>query len=89
MAVAKGGKLAASAYLLSQQDQVLGIDRIEESALLEKLSEAEARVFQISIADLAKISGLDFGALAAADTMVSAAGGVREIQMVEERSSWG
>jgi len=84
MAVVKGGKLATSAYLLSQQDQVLGIDRIQESDLLEKLSEAEARVFQISIADLAKISGLDFGALAAADTMVAAAGGVREIEMVEE-----
>ncbi|MCX6610639.1 MAG: DNA/RNA non-specific endonuclease [Acidobacteria bacterium] len=80
----KGGKLAASAYLLSQQDQVQGIDRIHESDLLEKLTAAEARVFQISIADLAKFSGLDFGALAAADTMVAAAGGVREIQMVEE-----
>lgn len=84
MVLAKGAKLAASAYLLSQQDHVLGIDRIQESDLLEKLSEAEARLFQISMAELAKLSGLDFGSLAAADTMVPAVGGLREIQMVEE-----
>jgi endonuclease G len=84
MIAAKGGKLAASAYLLSQQDHVLGIDRVKEADLLEVLSAAEARVFQISIADLAKMSGLNFGSLAAADTMVKAASGPREIVVVEE-----
>jgi endonuclease G len=84
MVVVRSGKLAASAYLLSQQDLVLGIDRIQESDSLEKLSEAQARAFQISIPDLAIISGLDFGALAAADTMVKTPGGVREIQTVNE-----
>jgi endonuclease G, mitochondrial len=84
MIAAKGGKLAASAYLLSQQEHVLGIDRVKEADLLEVLSAAEARVFQISIADLAKMSGLNFGSLAAADTMVKAASGPREIAVVEE-----
>ena len=68
MILAESGKLQASAFLLSQQDQVLGIDRIHESALLEKLTAAEALVFQISIADLAKFTKLNFGKLAAADT---------------------
>ncbi len=84
MVVVRSGKLAASAYLLSQQDLVLGIDRIQESDSLEKLTEAQARLFQISIPDLAKFSGLNFGTLAAADTMVKTPAGVREIQTVNE-----
>lgn len=68
MVLASDGKLQASAFLLSQQDQVLGIDRVRESDLLEKLTSAEAKVFQISISDLARFTKLDFGKLAAVDT---------------------
>ncbi len=72
MVIERGGKLAASAFLLSQQDQVLGIDRIQEEAVFEKLTAAQAKVFQISIQDLAKFTGLDFGKLAEVDTKEAA-----------------
>ena len=68
MIVEKGGNLLASAFVLSQQEQILDIDRIHESAVLEKLSEAEAKVFQVSMTDLAKLTHLGFGKLASADT---------------------
>jgi endonuclease G len=63
MVIEDSGKLAAAAFLLSQQDQLLAIDRIEE-----KLTPAEAKLFQISVSDLAKFTKLDFGALAQSDT---------------------
>ena len=82
---AAGNKLKASAFLLSQQDQVLGIDRIHESDLLEKLTAAEAKVFQISIADLARFTRLDFGKLATVDTRESAAAaGPRLLESLED-----
>lgn len=63
MVIEQNGRLAASAFLLSQQDLVLGINRIEE-----KLTHAEAKMFQISIADLTKFTKLNFGKLGQADT---------------------
>jgi endonuclease G len=62
-----GGRLAAAAFVLSQQDQILEIDRIEE-----KLSEKQARVFQVSIADLARFTKLNFGKLNKSDTKEAA-----------------
>lgn len=49
MVVAENGKLAASAFLVSQQDQILSIDRIEEAEVFEKLTASQPRVFQIPI----------------------------------------
>jgi endonuclease G len=68
MVVRQNQKLMATAFVLSQQDQILSIDRIHEIAVLEKLTEAEAKVFQVSIADLAKLTKLKFGKLAEVDT---------------------
>jgi endonuclease G, mitochondrial len=65
----ENGGLSAAAFLMSQQDQILGIDRIQEALTAE-----QARVFQISMPDLAKFSKLDFGKLAHADTHEAAAG---------------
>jgi endonuclease G len=84
MVIVRDGKLAAAAFLLSQQDQILEIDRIHESAILEKLSKAEAKVFQISVADLARFTNLDFGKLAQADTSEAAGVRVRELQALED-----
>lgn len=67
MVIEDEGKLTAAAFLLSQQDQILAIVRIEE-----KLTDAEAKLFQISIADLTKFTKLDFGPLAQADTKEAA-----------------
>lgn len=82
--IARGGKLVASAFLLSQQDQIMDIDRIHESAILEKLTEAEAKVFQISIGDLSKLTKLGFGKLAQADTKEAAGLRPRLIETFEE-----
>jgi endonuclease G len=84
MVVVRAGKLAASAFLLSQQDQILGIDRIHESAVFEKLSEAEAQVFQISIDDLIKFTKLDFGKLAQVDTKEATMRKPRRIESLED-----
>ena len=48
---------------MSQRDLVMDIDRIQEADMLEKLSEADVKVFQVSIADLTKLTKLDFGNL--------------------------
>jgi endonuclease G, mitochondrial len=68
MVLRQGQRLFATAFLLSQQDQILSIDRIHELAVMEKLTEAEAKVFQISIGDLAKLTKLKFGDLVSVDT---------------------
>ena len=46
----------------------MSIDRIHKLAEFEKLTEAEAKVFQVSISDLAKLTKLKFGNLAQVDT---------------------
>jgi endonuclease G len=74
-------KLNASAFLMTQQDQILGIDRIQEEE--RGLTAEQARVFQISMADLAKFTKLNFGKLAQADTHEAAAG-PREILSFED-----
>lgn len=84
MVIARDGKLAASAFLLSQQDQILDIDRIHESAIFEKLTAAQAQVFQISIAELAKFTTLNFGKLAQADTKEAARSKVRLIESLDD-----
>lgn len=67
MVVRENQRLVASAFVLSQQDQVLGIDRIHEASVQEKLTAAEAKVFQVSIGDLAALTGLRFGGLSKVD----------------------
>jgi endonuclease G, mitochondrial len=68
MVVKDGNSLMATAFVLSQQDQIMSIDRIHELAVFEKLTEAEAKVFQVSISDLAKLTKLKYGNLAQFDT---------------------
>ena len=76
-----GEGLKAAAFLMSQRNLVLGIDRIkEEAAILEKFSREDVSVFQVSIADLAKLTKLDFGPLAGADTHEATAVGPRRIE---------
>ncbi|OLS23352.1 MAG: Glutamyl endopeptidase precursor [Candidatus Heimdallarchaeota archaeon LC_3] len=66
--ILKNRKLVATAFLLSQQDQVLDIDRIEEGNVFERLSTAETFLYQISINDLEKLTNIDFGKLKKVDT---------------------
>jgi endonuclease G len=68
MVTEQGGRLAATAFLLSQQDQILGIDRIHERETFERLNAAQAKVFQISLGDLSMLTKLDFRNLVDFDT---------------------
>jgi len=80
MVVVRGGKLAATAFVMSQRDQILGIDRIQESAMFEALSAAQVKVFQVSLADLAAFTNLDFGHLVQVDTHEATEVGPRAIE---------
>ena len=82
------GKLAAAAFLMSQEDLLATVDRIVGMPVLraEKLSSAEARLYQVSLSDLAALTHLDFGPLAQADVALQekAAGRPRAIERLEE-----
>lgn len=76
--------LKAAAFLMSQRDLVMGIARIQETDGLEKLSETDVKVFQVSIADLTKLTKLDFGNLDSADTHEATAVGPRKIETFDD-----
>ena len=69
---------------MSQRELILGIDRIHESAVFEKLTQAQVQVFQISISDLARFTKLDFGKLAQVDTHEATSAGPRLIESYEQ-----
>jgi endonuclease G len=81
---ADGSGLKAMAFLMSQRKLVMGIDRIQEADILEKLSAEDVSVFQVSIADLAKLTKLDFGKLADADSHEATSVGPRLIESFED-----
>lgn len=68
MVVRQGQQLLATAFVMSQQDQIMSIDRIHEMAVFERLTEEEAAVFQVSLADVSRLTRLGFGSLSQADT---------------------
>lgn len=76
--------LKAAAFLMSQRKQVMEIDRIQGADLLERMSEEDVSVFQVSIADLAKLTKLDFGNLADADSHEATSVGPRRIESYED-----
>jgi endonuclease G len=77
--------LKAAAFLMSQRNLILGIDRIkEETDLREKFSQEDVSVFQVSITDLTRLTKLDFGSLANADTHEATAVGPRKIESYDD-----
>ena len=76
--------LKAAAFLMSQRNLIMDIDRIKEADILEKFSDEDVRVFQISFADLKKLTDLDFGSLAEADTHEATSVGPRVIESYED-----
>jgi endonuclease G, mitochondrial len=76
--------LKAAAFLMSQRNLIMDIDRIKEADMLEKFSEEDVSVFQISFADLKKLTDLDFGSLADADTHEATSVGPRAIESYED-----
>lgn len=76
--------LKAAAFLMSQRKQVMEIDRIQEADVFERMSEEDVSVFQVSIADLAKLTKLDFGSLGDADSHEATSIGPRLIKSYED-----
>ena len=76
--------LKAAAFLMSQRNLIMDIDRIKEADILEKFTEEDVRVFQISMADLTKLTRLDFGNLAAADSHEATSVGPRLIESYQD-----
>jgi endonuclease G, mitochondrial len=76
--VSKGkDRLKAAAFIVSQRHLIMDIDRIHDA---EKLSEEDVKVFQVSVMDIAKLTKLDFGKLAQADSHEATGMGPRLIQ---------
>jgi endonuclease G len=65
VACRKGNALAVAAFLMSQEDFLTGVDRIRgmPEDVAEKLTASEARMYQVRLADIARLTGLDFGPL--------------------------
>ncbi|HQR19554.1 MAG TPA: DNA/RNA non-specific endonuclease [Burkholderiaceae bacterium] len=63
-------KLAAAAFLLTQEDFLSSIDRLHD---MEALTSAEARLYQVTLADIAKLTGLSFPALEGTEVEVEEA----------------
>jgi len=68
------GDLKILAFMMSQRNLVLNIDRIEE-----RLTDEDVKVFQVSVADISKLTQLDFGPLMDADREEAATVGARRI----------
>jgi endonuclease G len=69
VACAKYDKLAVAAFLMSQEDFLVSVDRLKgmPQPPEEALTVKQARLYQVSVADVASLTGLDFGPLESAD----------------------
>lgn len=74
-------RLKAAAFIVSQRHLIMEIDRIQDA---EKLSAEDVQVFQVPIPDLAKLTKLDFGNLAQADSHEATAVGPRLIETYDD-----
>ena len=83
--IVKGnGGLKAAAFIVSQRNLIMGIDRIQEADMFEKLSAEQVTMFQVSIADLSKLTDLDFGNLGQADGHEATSVGPRMIESYDD-----
>lgn len=84
--IAKNGpsSLKAVAFIVSQRNLIMAIDRIQEADMIEKLSAADVQLFQVSVAQLEKLTALDFGNLADADTHEATTMGPRLIESYDD-----
>lgn len=82
------GKLAVAAFLISQEEFLVTMDRLKGMPQLsEKLTDAEARLYQVRVADIERLTGLDFGALSDAEVQVDEAllgDGIHEIREIQD-----
>lgn len=57
----KRGKLSSAAFLMSQEDFLVDTTRLRGMPRLEALSEPEARLYQVRIADVERLTAITFG----------------------------
>ena len=63
-----GGELRARAFVVTQEDLLATVARYYPTELApEALSELEVRLYQVRVADLQRLTGLNFGTLARHD----------------------
>ena len=62
-----GTKLKAKAFVVTQEDMLETVDRLHADEV-STLTDAEVRLYQVTVADLEDLTGLKFGIPAAADT---------------------
>jgi endonuclease G len=74
----KGSGLSATAFIVSQRNLIMDIDRIQE------LTAAEVQLFQVSVATLEKLTQLDFGPLGDVDTHEATTMGPRLIESYDD-----
>ena len=79
-----GGSLKAAAFIVSQRNLIMGIERIKEADMFEALSAAQVHLFQVSIVQLTKLTKLDFGKLADADAHEATTVGPRLIESYDD-----
>jgi endonuclease G len=86
VACRSNGTLSAAAFLMSQEDFLVTVDRLKGMPAIEeeRLTTPEARLYQVSIADLENLTGLDFGPLTSAESGLPEAIGVRGARTISE-----
>jgi endonuclease G len=79
--VKQGGGLSATAYLLSQEELIKGLEVAPEA-----FSYGAYRTYQVQVQQIEGLTGLSFGSLAEADTLAreEAAVTAREVTRPEE-----
>jgi endonuclease G len=87
--VGHNGHLATAAFIISQEDLLARVDRIAGMPPLpeERLTAAEAKAFQVPLADIATLTGLDFGPLLEVDAgnqEILSVGGAVEVRTFED-----
>jgi endonuclease G len=80
----RNNSLTAAAFIISQRNLIMEINRIHEAEIFEKLTAAQAHVFQVSIVALAKLTKLDFGSLGQVDTHEATSVGPRLIESYDD-----
>jgi endonuclease G len=79
-----GSTLKAAAFVVSQRNLIMDIDRLQEADVLEKLSAADVHLFQVSVAQLSSLTKLDFGNLSDSDSHEATPMGPRLIESYDD-----
>jgi endonuclease G len=79
-----GAGLKAAAFIVSQRNLIMDIDRIEEADVFAGLATAKVHMFQVSIDRLSKLTQLDFGPLGDVDVQEAATVGPRLIESYDD-----